>query len=67
VTRLKWKLVSVRLETVLISVQDRCILCAKCTIGSEVIFDTLDDILRDEAQMEARFGSFVDSANLDSR
>jgi hypothetical protein len=67
VTRLKWKLVSVRLETVLISVQDRCILCAKCTIGSEVIFDTLDDILRDEAQMEARFGPFGDSVNVSAR
>jgi hypothetical protein len=32
-----WNLVSVRLETVLVSVQDRCMVCAKCTIGSEII------------------------------
>jgi hypothetical protein len=31
VTRLKWKLISVPLETVLVSVQDRCTVCAKCT------------------------------------
>ena len=30
-----WNLVSVRLETVLVSVQDRCMVYAKCTIGSE--------------------------------
>ena len=37
-----WNLVSVRLEMVLVSVQDRCMVCAKCTIGSEIILDTLD-------------------------
>ena len=30
-----WNLVSVRLETVLVSVQDRCMVCAKRTIGSK--------------------------------
>jgi hypothetical protein len=30
-----WNLILVRLETVLVSVQDRCIICAECTIGSE--------------------------------
>jgi hypothetical protein len=33
VTRLKWRLVLVCLDTVLVSVQDRCTVCAKCTIG----------------------------------
>ena len=37
-----WNLVSVRLETVLVSVQDRCMVCAKCTIDLEIIFDTPD-------------------------
>jgi hypothetical protein len=46
VTRLKWKLISVRLEIVLVSVQGRCILCAKRTIGLEVVLDTLDGIPR---------------------
>jgi hypothetical protein len=29
----KWKLVSVHLEIVLILTQDRCAVCAECTIG----------------------------------
>jgi hypothetical protein len=33
VTRLKWKLDSVCLEIVLILMQDRCMVCAECTIG----------------------------------
>jgi hypothetical protein len=35
-------LVSVRLEMVLVSEQDRCIVCAERIIGSEVILDALD-------------------------
>jgi hypothetical protein len=34
-----WKLVSVRLEIVLVPVQDRCIVCTKRTIGSENCFE----------------------------
>ena len=41
-TRLKWNLILVRLEIVLASVQDRCAVCAKLTIGSEIIFDAHD-------------------------
>ena len=37
-----WNLVSVHLETVLVSVQDRCMVCARCTIGSEIILDRPD-------------------------
>jgi hypothetical protein len=33
-------------ETVLVSVQDRCTVCAKRTIGSEIILDTPDRIPR---------------------
>ena len=39
VMRLNWKLDSVCLEIVLILTQDRCTVCAKHTIGSEVILD----------------------------
>jgi hypothetical protein len=42
VTRLKWKLVLVRLEIVLILTQDSCIVYADCSIGSEIILDTPD-------------------------
>jgi hypothetical protein len=46
VTRLKWKIVSVRLETVLVSVQGRCTVCAKYTIASEMDLDTPDGSAR---------------------
>ena len=39
VTRLNWKLVSVRVEIVLILTQDRCAACAERTIGLEIILD----------------------------
>jgi hypothetical protein len=43
VTWVKWKLVSVHLETMLISAQDRCMVCVECTIGSKIILDAPDD------------------------
>jgi hypothetical protein len=60
-------LISVRLDMVLVSVQGRCLVCAKCTIGSGIILDTPIVLLGDEAQVEAHFGLFGDSANLDAR
>jgi hypothetical protein len=41
--------------------------CDECTIGSEIVLDTLNAHLGDEAQLEAHFGLFRDSANLDTR
>ena len=61
------KLVSVRLDIVLVSVQDRCTVCAKCTIGLDIIFNALMVLLGDEAQVEAHFSPYGDSANLDTR
>jgi hypothetical protein len=46
VTRLKWKLVLVHLEIVLILIQGRCMVCAERTISSEIILDTPDGIPR---------------------
>jgi hypothetical protein len=43
-------LVSVHLETVLVSVQDRCTICAKQAMGSGFILDALMVLLGDEAQ-----------------
>jgi len=42
VTRLKWKLVSVLSNIVLILTQDRCTVCVERTIGSEIVFDAPD-------------------------
>ena len=41
-TRLKWKLVSVRLEIMLILTQDKSTVCVERTIGSEIVLDTLN-------------------------
>ena len=38
------------------SVQDRCMVCTRRTIGSEIILDALHCTLGDKAQVEARFG-----------
>jgi hypothetical protein len=37
-----WNLSSFHLEIVLVLVHDRCTVCAKCTIGSEIILDALN-------------------------
>ena len=62
-----WNLSSFCLETVLVSVQDRRLVCARRNIGSEIIWTHLMVPLGDEAQVEARFGPFGYSANLDAR
>jgi hypothetical protein len=41
-TWVMWNLVLVCLEIALVSVQDRCTVSAKCTIGSEIILDAPD-------------------------
>jgi hypothetical protein len=42
VTWVMVNLVLVRLEMVLVSVQDRCTVCTKRTIGLEIILDEVD-------------------------
>ena len=46
VTRLKWKLISVCFKIVLILTQDRCMVCAERTIGSEIVLDAPDGTAR---------------------
>jgi hypothetical protein len=58
-----WNLTSFFLETVLLSRQDRCTICAKRTIGSEIILVVPGDV----AQAKAHFILLGDSANLDAR
>ena len=48
------------------SVQDRCMVCAKRTTGSEAVLDAPMVLLGDEAQVEARFGLSDIFANLDA-
>ena len=62
-----WNLSCFCLEVVLVSVQDRCMVCTRRTIGSEIVLDTTNGTSRYKAQVEAHFGLFRDSANLDAR
>ena len=62
-----WNPVSDRLEIVFVLVQDMCMVCAKRTIGSDIVFNAPMVLLGDEAQVEAPFSLFGDSANLDAR
>ena len=66
-TRVMSNHVSVCLEVVLVSVQDRCTVCAKHTTAQKIILDAPDGTPRRRGSSEARFGPFGDSANLDSR
>jgi hypothetical protein len=52
---------------VVVLVQDRCTICAKCITGLEIILDAAVVLLDDEAQVESHFSLFGDSANLDTR
>jgi hypothetical protein len=42
VTLVIWNLVSIHLETVVLSVQDRCTVCAKRNLGTEIVLDAKD-------------------------
>jgi hypothetical protein len=50
-----------------VSVQDRCMICARRTMGQKSFWTHLMVPLGDEAQVEAHFGPFIYSANLDAR
>ena len=49
------------------SVQDRCMVSTRRTIGSEIVLDATNGTTRYKAQVEAHFGPFRDSANLGAR
>ena len=56
--------VLIHLETVLVSLQDRCKVCAKHTMAQKSFWTHQIVLLGDEAQVEARFGLFRDSTSL---
>ena len=60
-------IVLIRLETVLVSLQDRCAVCAKHTMAHKSFWTHKMVLLGDEAQVEAHFGLFRDIANLEAR
>ena len=66
VTRLKWKLVLVYLEIVLILTHDTYMVCAKRTIGLETVLDAPMVLQGDKAQVQAHFGLCRNSTSLDA-
>ena len=54
-----WNLISVYLESVIVSVQDRCTVCAKRAIDSKIVLDAPNG-----AQVVAHFSPFGDSVIL---
>ena len=60
-------LVMIRLGKVLVLVQDRCMVCAECTIGTELVLDAPDGLLGDVGQVEPCFSPFRDSVSLGAR
>jgi hypothetical protein len=50
-----------------VSVQDWCTVCTEPTIDIESFWTHSMGLLGDEAQVEALFGPFGDSANFDAR
>jgi hypothetical protein len=51
-------------DTVLVLMQDRCMVCAKHTISSEIILNMPMVLLGDEAQVKAHFGPFRDCVSV---
>jgi hypothetical protein len=52
-----WSLISVHLDTELVSVQHRCMVCAKHTIGSKIILDAPDGTTRPRVSSRSLFRS----------
>ena len=63
----EWKLILLCLEIVLILAQDRCTVCAECTMGMEIILAIPAGTVGDVDEVEARFSPFGDSVNFDAR
>ena len=62
-----WHLVSVRLEAVLASVQDRSTVCAKRDIGSETFWTHLMVLLGDVGPVESPFHALGDGVSVGAR
>ena len=67
VTKLKWRLVLVHLDKVLILTQDRCTVCAERTIGSGTILDAPDGAPRCRGSCGISFGPFRDGVSVSAR
>jgi hypothetical protein len=62
-----WNLIWVHLDIVLVSVQDRCTVCAERTMCSKIILDTPKEHLVDMGRVESHFNPFGDSVSIGAR
>jgi hypothetical protein len=62
-----WNLISDHLETVLVSVHDRCMVCAERTMSLKIILDTHEEQLGDMGHVESHFDPFGDSVSIGAR
>jgi hypothetical protein len=65
--RLKWKLVSVCSDIVLILTHDRCTVYAEPAIGLESFWRHLMELLGDVGHLESHFGPFRDCVSVSAR
>ena len=52
------------LVIVLVLMQDRCTVCAECTIGSEIILEHSMELLGDVGHVESNFSPFGDGVSV---
>jgi hypothetical protein len=62
-----WNLIPDHLEIVLVSVQDRCMVCAEHTMSLKIILDTLEEHLGHMGHVESHFDPFGDSISIGAR
>jgi hypothetical protein len=62
-----WNVILVRLEIVLVLVQDRCMVCSKHAIASEIVSNYLMELLGDVGHVKSHFGLFGDSVHFGAR
>ena len=65
--RLKWKLISVLLDIVLILMKDRCMVYVERNIGSEIILTYLMELHGDVGDVESHFFLFGYSVSFGAR
>ena len=65
--RLKWKLISSRLEIVLMLMRDGCTVGVECTKGSDIILQHSMELLGDVGLVESCFSLFRDGVNVGAR
>ena len=64
---LKWKVISILSDIVLILMQDRSTVCVEHTISSEIVWRRSMERLGDVCHLDSRFFPFGDNVSVDAR